>query len=176
MAPNPTPPPGELPHVAALKQSLTDLIAESQALRVDVHSAENARKKANRINLAMLALLGLFVVMLVGVTWQNNSLAHEVAKTNRTLADCLDPGGDCYRQGNQRTGAAIQDIIRAEIFMAECARMFPNETGPAYDRKLEACVFERLAGPGLRSHTNPMPEPSAAPTPSVPAPAPSTTR
>lgn len=171
MAPDPTLPPGELPHVAALKQSLTDLIGEAQALRGDVHSAEHARRKANRINLAMLALLGIFVIMLVGVTWQNNSLAHEVAKTNRTLADCLDPSGDCYKLGQQRTGSAIQDIIRAEIFMAECSRLYPSVSGPEYDRQLEACVFERLAGPGLRSHNNPMPEPSAAP-----APAPEATR
>jgi len=165
MAPDPTLPPGDLPHVAALRRSLADLIEESQALRVDVHSAENARRKANRINLALLALLVLFVIMLVGVTVQNNSLAHEVAKTNRTLADCLDPAGDCYKLGNQRTGSAIQDIIRAEIFMAECARLYPNGSGPEFDRKLEACVFERLAGPGLRSHTNPMPTPGASPAP-----------
>lgn len=176
MAPDPTlPHPGDLPHVAALKQSLAGLIEESQALRVDVHSAEKARKKANAISLAMLGLLGLFVFMLVGVTWQNNSLAHQVAKTNRTLADCLDPVGDCYKLGNQRTGAAIQDIIRAEIFMAECARLYPGISGTEFDRKLEACVFERLAGPHLRSQTNPMPAPNAGPS-SPATPAPSTTR
>ncbi len=161
MAPDPTLPAGDLPHVAALKRSLTELIDESQALRVDVNAAEHARKRANAINLAMLALLGLFVFMLVGVTWQNNSLAHEVAKTNRTLADCLDPRGECYQQANERTGSAIQDIIRAELFMAECSRLYPGESGPAFDRKLEACVAERLAGPGLRP--SPAPKPSASP-------------
>lgn len=129
---------------AALRKSLTDLIAESQALRTDVHSAEEARRRASQINLALLGLLILFVGLLGVMVWQNNELAHQVAKTNATMADCTTPGGKCYQQGTARTGQAIQEILKASVYMAECSRMFPGESGPAFDAKLEACVNEKL--------------------------------
>lgn len=126
--------------VAPLQQSLADLIRESQALRVDVHTAEAARKRANHINLGVLGLLILFVALLVGIGWQGNV-------TNQRIADCTTAGGDCYEEGRKRTAAAIGDIIKVSIYMAECARLYPGEAGPEYDRKLEACVYGRLAQP-----------------------------
>lgn len=146
-----------------LAESLTDLITESRALRSDVHGAERARRRAGIINLAMLAAIVLAVAGLAVVTWQNNQLTNRVSETNFRMADCTTPGGRCYEESRRRTGQAIEDIIRSEIFMAECARLYPDEAGPAFDRKLEACVAERLAGPMLRQ---PNPEQSATPGPS----------
>jgi hypothetical protein len=146
--------------VAARK--FDDMLALADALRTDVKVAEAARRRANHINLGALALLTVLVALLIAVTWQNNRLAHRVDRTNAKLADCTTPGGRCYDEGRARTGQAIDDIIRSEIFMAECSRLYPNESGPAYDRKLEACVVQRLAGPGLRAPAQPTPTPSVS--------------
>lgn len=150
------------PTVAALSSSLTAIVEESQSLRTDVHAAERARRAQSYFTLGVLWFVVLLVLLTGTVTWQNNQLAREVQKTNERIASCTTAGGACYEEGRQRTGSAISDIIRSEIFMAECSRLYPNESGPAYDRKLETCVAERLA-----SHTPrvlPTPTPTPAPT------------
>jgi hypothetical protein len=153
------PPPKEI-----LGGTLADLIGESRALRADVHSAETARKLSSKFMLALLALVACGLVLLFALSVQNNQLAREVKATNARMADCTTPGGHCYEQSNRRTGKAIGDIIHAEVFMAECARLYPDQAGPAYDAKLEACVAQRLAAP---------PPASLAPSP-APGPVPST--
>jgi len=150
----------------ALRSSLSALIEESKALRTDVHGAEAARKRANVINLGVLLLLASFVGLLLLLNWQNNQLAHQVNQTNKQIADCTTAGGKCYQQGSQRTGTAIGDIIRAELYMAECSRMYPGEAGPGYDRKLEACVYGRLlAASKARDQASATPTPSPVPSP-----------
>lgn len=148
------------PSVATLSNSLTELLAESQALRSDVHAAESARRRVGKVILALLAVLALFVALVGVVTWQNRQLVEKVNETNSTMADCTTPGGKCYEESAKRTGNAIGDIIRANIFMAQCARLYPGEVGPEYDRKLEACVFERLAEAAKQRQATPAPTPS----------------
>lgn len=150
------------PAVAALGQSLSEVLAEAQALRSDVHTAEEARRKATVVNLGLLALLVLFVALLGAVSWQNNQLIEKVEQTNSTMADCTTPGGRCYEEGNRRTSGAINDIIWASVYMAQCARLYPGEVGPEYDKKLEACVTQRLQQAAK--------ERQATPTPTVPVP------
>jgi hypothetical protein len=165
------------PTVAALRSTLQSLIAESTALRVDVTRAEQARRRASHLNLGILGLLMLFVALLVAIGWQNNQLAHQVARTNAALADCTTPGGKCYAESGRRTGKAIADVIRAQVFMSECSRLWPGESGPAYDARLESCVNERLANgtlnpaPGRQA----VPQPGAEPSAGAPSPRPSTT-
>lgn len=150
----PVPPP------VVLSDSLASLMAESRALRTDVRTAEAARRRASHISAGVLGLLVIFIGLLLAVTWQNNQLAHQVNRTNKVMVDCTTPGGSCYKEGEVRTGKAIGDIIRAEVFMAECARLYPDEAGPAYDKKLEACVMERLKTQAL---TPGPPTPSTSP-------------
>jgi hypothetical protein len=153
------PPSGYTPTPAeTLRTQLEALIAESQALRSDVHSAEVARKRANQINFGVLALLALFVALLVAIGWQNNQLITQVSATNRTMADCTTPGRDCYEQGRARTEGAVSAVVRISIFVSQCGRLWPGESGPEYDRKIEACVLDRLqkaqAGPAPSSSSS----------------------
>jgi hypothetical protein len=153
------------PAVTALGRSLSDLVAESQALRSDVQVAEQARRRATVVNLALLGLLVLFVALLGAVSWQNNRLIEQVEKTNSTMADCTTPGGRCYEEGSRRTSGAINDIVWASVYMAQCSRLYPGEVGPAYDRKLEACVTERLQQAAEGRQNQPPPStPSPSPT------------
>lgn len=179
MQPDATPPPARTGPAQGLAPQLALLIGESQALRGDLNSAETARRQAEaahrrtgRINLAVLGVLAVFVLLLLINAVQNNRLTHQLATTNRQIADCTTAGGKCHEEASGRTGAAINDIIRAEIFMAECSRLFPGESGPVFDRHLEQCVTARLAGPHLTPPTAPVPAPAPAPSTSVPAPSP----
>lgn len=145
----------------AMRNHLAAVIAESQALRSEVKTAEAGRRRSTTIGLALMALLVALMVMAVIVTWQNNKVVREVDETNSRVADCTTPGGSCYQQANTRTGQAIADIIRAEIYMAECARLYPGAGGKQYDERLEACVYGRLAeSEAARSGLSPSPSPS----------------
>lgn len=137
--------------IASLSQSLADLIAESQALRTDVNAAEVAReheakqrKRENQINLGLIGMIAIFVVMVMVMVWQNNSISQDTRQTNKQMADCTTPGGGCYEEGRARTADAISDITKVSIYMAECSRLSPGESGPEFDKKLEACVYEKL--------------------------------
>lgn len=126
------------PAVAALQKELRDVVAEARALRADVQTAEQARRRANHINLAVLGLVVVFVLMLVGVGWQATT-------TNRQIADCTTPGGNCYEDGRARTSGAIVALTRISVYVSQCGRLYPGESGPEYDAKLERCVAEKLA-------------------------------
>lgn len=151
-----------------LRLSLAALVAESQALRADVHTAEVARRRATQINMLFLGLLVLFVAMLAAIGLQGSRVINEVERTNAIMADCTTPGGQCYTESQVRTGRAIADIVRVSVYMSQCSRLYPDESGPEFDRKLEACVVERLRSdsdflpvPGGRA--TPTPTPSARP-------------
>ena len=141
---------------AELRRHLDSILDEAQRLRSDVHGAEVARKRANLINSVVLIVLAGFVAMLFAVVVQANRTAAQAAQTNRQVADCTTAGGTCYEEGRRRTSQAISDILKVSIYMAECARLYPGEAGPEYDRKLEACVYERL-------ERDRQPQPSASP-------------
>lgn len=151
-------PGGEPPAVEQLRASLSSLIAESQALRSDVHGAEVARKRANQINLGVLALLALFVALLVAIGWQNNQVIQRVNATNDQVASCTTPGGTCYDEGRARTNGAITSVVRISIYVSQCGRLYPGESGPEYDAKLQQCVMDRLAQ--AQASPAPMPSPS----------------
>ncbi len=151
--------------VAELRQSLAELITESQALRTDVRKAELARRQAEearrRTNILVssaLAVIAVLIGLVLAVGWQNNQIgkqtqaaAEQAQDTKERMADCTTPGGTCYDESRKRTGGAIADVIRAQLFMAEGARLWPGESGPGYEQKRGASVAERLAGPGLRT-------------------------
>lgn len=159
----PGPPPAQ--SVETLKASLASLIAESQALRQDVHGAEIARKRANQINVGVLAVLALFVGLLFAVVWQNNQVVRQVSATNAVMVDCTTPGRPCNEQGRQRTEAAVASIARISIYVSQCGRLWPGESGPEYDKKIEACVLERLAKAQHATSVTPSPAPVPSPRP-----------
>lgn len=152
------------PTVAHLKQSLVDLIVESQALRTDVKTAEEARRRDTRVNLLLLGMLSIFVIMVLVVAYQNNAIAEQTRDTNAIMADCTTPGGKCHKQGSERTASAISSVLRTQIAALQCARLYPGITGPEYDRKLEACIYERVTALGTTPPTTPPVTPSPAPT------------
>jgi hypothetical protein len=150
--------------VAALATSLTALIAESQALRVDVKANERARKRENQINLGVLLMLSLFVFLVLVVAWQNNTIAQQTRDTNARMLSCTVPGGPCYEDGRKRTAQAVGDIYKVSIYMAECSRLRPGVSGPEFDAFLEGCVNDKLTASQAAPRVQPTPTPTASPT------------
>jgi hypothetical protein len=157
--------PNQVGALGALADSLAALVEQSAALHTDVGAAEKARTKANRINTGVLAVLAAFTALLLVVAFQNNRIAGQAQQTNRQVADCTTAGGTCYEQGTKRTAAAIADLVLASVYVAECSRLHPGESGPVFDTAVEECVAARL------SAAKPLPAPTVSP--SLPSPRPS---
>lgn len=132
-------------HAAALSLSLDKLIGESKLLRDDVNIAERTRRRENRLNLVLIGMLSLFVLCVLAVAWQNNRIAKQTADTNAHVVSCTVPGGKCYENAKTQQSGAVAAILRASTYMAECSRLHPGESGPAFDSFLEACVAAKLA-------------------------------
>jgi len=154
-----TPPLPEQPTSGAVPigQSLRDLIGEAQALRIDVQESEAARRRAElaqrRFSIvlgAALALLTLFSVLLFVVVRQLYDTADRNRALNERIADCTTAGGTCYERSGERTGAAVQQLVRSQLYIIECSRELPiaeNPPGDAFDARFEKCVADRLAEP-----------------------------
>jgi hypothetical protein len=156
--------------VAALSHALATLSAELAALRDDVKADMRARIRKQHSIVVALAVLAVVMILGIILSVQTNRIAGDARTTNERMADCTTPGGGCYREGQRRTGEAVGDILKASIYMAECSRLRPGESGPAFDAFLERCVADRLAA------AEPTPGPAPGPTvrPSLPgSPAPS---
>lgn len=163
MADPSTNPPAVPSVITDLRADLAAVLAESAALRVDVHTAEAARTKANRINTGVLAVLAVFVGLVLVVAFQNTRIATQEQRVNEQIADCTTAGGTCYELSNVRTRAAISQIVLASVYVAECARLHPGESGPAFDAALEQCIAAKLAAAAPLPTVSP---PAAGPSPS----------
>lgn len=138
------PAPDAAQSVESVRQSLKELLDESERLRVDIKANEAQRRKENYVTMAVGTLMALFMLLILVVAFQNNQIAADAKATADRMADCTTAGGKCYEEGRTRTSGAIGDIIKASVYMAECSRLHPGEAGPAFDRSLEACVESRL--------------------------------
>ncbi len=131
-------------HLGRLADTLALIPEGIAALRSDVHAAEESRRKANRLNLFLLVVAVVLVAVAGVVGWQNNRLGNDVRNTNEHIADCTTAGGRCYEEGRARGNDAISAVVRISILVSQCGRLYPGESGPEYDQKLENCVVDRL--------------------------------
>lgn len=82
---------------------------------------ELVKKRARNILLQrlMIALAGLIVFSLLLGTFIT---VYTGAQTRGTLLDCVEPGGQCFKEGQDRTGDYIGDINKISVLAAACAQ------------------------------------------------------
>lgn len=164
--PYPAPGSGDAPPArAGTALEALDLLSETvKGLRDEiVQDAERRRKEAEAeawrlrrrstfivvwLVAAVLLLGGLFTVAL-----QNRKINSQNGSIARRIADCTTSGGQCYEDGQRRTGTAIQEIILGNIYIQQCAKVTQT------DAELEQCVIRRMT-------SQPPQPPSASPSPS----------
>lgn len=148
--------------LSALEAPLNGIRDVAVGLRDDIHNAELERKRANKINLSVSALLALLLVAVLVVGFRVNASIEENRKTNEQISDCTTPGGECAQESQRRTESAVGAITKISIYVSQCGRLYPGLAGPEYDAKIEACVAERL-----RRLATPGPSPAPSPSPST---------
>jgi hypothetical protein len=88
-----------------------------------------------------IATVGLLMVQLQRLGDQTERLT-EIAEQNKAtgdrIRDSTTPGGQCYQEGNSRTGTAIASINQVTIAAVSCANRHVG------DAAIRVCVAEAL--------------------------------
>lgn len=106
------------------------------------------RARTIRVQWAWNAFWIVVVVIVLGIL-TFDVLNGQAAR--KELLDCTTPGGECYREGNQRTADAIAQLIEANtlsevatrrvvVIAAACAATLENPT----TARVEQCVNAQL--------------------------------
>lgn len=113
---------------------------------------EKTDRRISRIRyLIILTVIALLVMIFVSAAaWnrvgvQNEQLLKIAASNEKELTlliDCTDPKGQCYQEGQRRTGEAVGNINEVIIAAVYCADTMPNT---ATLEELEGCVKRILA-------------------------------
>lgn len=121
-------------------------------------------------NVVVGALVGVFLVLLLTTTSRtgdntaatrelvtairetqttNTAVVQDTHATAELIKSCVEPSGDCFRQGQRRTATAVADINRVVILAAACASGLPPGMSVS-DRqtRISSCVIDRLAVSG----------------------------
>jgi hypothetical protein len=113
---------------------------------------EKVVKKKAAYNFAKILLVGFAGMALATVLTLQTSLLiqqqkfDEVGQETRTrLLDCTDPNGQCYKDGQARSGAIVKSLNDNQktvvTIAAYCAKQPVNQTL----EQIEACVNKELA-------------------------------
>lgn len=118
---------------------------------IDQEVTEKVVKKQATVNFVryiLISVIGLTVaiVLILQTTllYQQQKFDEVGQSTRDRLLDCTDPTGQCYREGQKRSGAAIKQINDAQkqvvTIAAYCAKQPKNQTL----EQIEDCVNKEL--------------------------------
>lgn len=80
------------------------------------------------------------VGMLLGGMANLQDIATDTNQSAELLVDCTTPAGQCYQNGDRRSGAAVQTINRVSVLAAYCSKK-PENVSVA---QIEDCIKKEL--------------------------------
>lgn len=80
------------------------------------------------------------VGMLLGGVANLQDIAADTNRSAELLVDCTTPAGECYQNGDRRSGAAVQTINRVSVLAAYCSKK-PENVSVA---QIEDCIKKEL--------------------------------
>lgn len=92
------------------------------------------------------SVLGGVLIIVIMITTMYKVL--EISTTNKnlteTIQDCIDPGGQCYKTGDRRSGAAVKTINETQKQIVTVAAYCAKQPGNNTLEQIEACVNKEL--------------------------------
>jgi hypothetical protein len=125
----------------ALSNRAAELSASTQAEIVA------ARGQRHRFMWFMGIMAAVVAIILAGVYMQvrSDSRVLQGSENARNLIiDCVTPTGKCFREGQARTGAAIQSINQVSILAAACAPDYVTLPLAQRTDAIKACIVRGL--------------------------------
>jgi len=127
---------------------LDELIRSSDALTAAAgEGLERERLARSRFRMSMTALgvatvtcLAVLGLILFGVHRQLDTAAQQ----RDQLADCIQPTGKCFKDGQARTGEAVGSINQVSVLAAACAPDYVSLPLPQRTAAIRACIVRGL--------------------------------
>jgi len=127
--------------LADLTTSSDSLIQSNlQLAAAPVTATEREATARKRFRWSMLALGVATLLALAGIFVLLVSAQH----SRNQLADCIQPTGRCFQEGQARTGKAVGSINQITVLAAACAPDYVRMPLPARQKAIEACILARL--------------------------------
>lgn len=135
-----------------------------------VEMQERAKLARNRFRITILLLLA----GIAGLLFLVNRNLDSGKSVRKTLLDCVQPTGVCYKQGQEQTAKLVGNLNQVSVLAAACAPDYVRLPLPARIVAIEKCIRRGLNGaaPPLtptRSPSRPSATPSATPN-AIPSP------
>jgi hypothetical protein len=119
----------------------------------ELNPAPTARQALRILSMVLRLLAAAFVIILVilsavtldRVATQSDQLvkiSQSNEALNKVMLDCTQPTGKCFKDGQARTGVAIQNINEVTIAASYCAKTVPQDSSIAV---LRNCIERELA-------------------------------
>ena len=104
---------------------------------------EERRRMDRRVWVIGIAVVVMLCIVSVVVAISTAVLATGNRENVNTIKDCTQAGGECFEEGQRRTGEAVSLLIRQNLAVHEC-RLLPEVQTP---EQLAACVELELREP-----------------------------
>lgn len=125
----------------SLGDAARELTVETLADRADRQVERRQQRRRDRRTLVLIGVVAALVVALSLLALANRRTNEQNRRIVEQIDDCTRVGGECYEQSQQRTGDAIDALIRAQMATALCAKDPDNDTEP----EMRVCVGKSLA-------------------------------
>lgn len=127
----------------------SDNLSETAERLADRAQDELVAARAQRVRFMwFMGVMGTVVaIFLVGLYIQvskSNDVLGGSKKARDLIIDCVRPTGQCYRDGQKRTAAAISSINQVSILAAACAPNYVNLPLPERTAAIKACIVRGL--------------------------------
>lgn len=106
------------------------------------------------LGIGMLLMFAILTLVNIRVTQVDNTPTLDQVKTNtsiskkvlREVRSCVKPTGECYKDGQARTGKAVTSIGKVTILAAACAGNpdLINLSVPQRAARIQKCIVEQL--------------------------------
>lgn len=94
--------------------------------------------RVERVMLLAILIINLLTSGIVGYgVLRLNGLAETNRNYGQTIVDCTQPGGQCFKRGQEQTAAAVAQLSLVSIAAVECADRYDGEA-------LHRCITARL--------------------------------
>lgn len=130
-------------------QSASDRLTQSNEdlAQAMVEYQERARLARRRFRLTMSAIAGVVLLVVVAIfitVVKINQALDDAAKGRAQIRDCITPQGQCYKDGQKRTGEVLSTVNKIIVLAAACAPNYVSVDLPHRTVLIQKCIEEGL--------------------------------
>ena len=135
----------------AAKALADEVRADRMAREADLAEERAQRRRESRRVTLLLTVIGVLVLLVAIVSVYTRIAGQQSRRIVETIESCTTVDGDCAKEGQKRTAAAVEKLIRVNVEIGSCARTHRT------DADYRSCVDRAIAD---LNRPTPLPAPS----------------